>query len=52
MKGYWKRPKLWRYDDGGHLNLGPVQFNWGFNGGLRIYLTWPGRTRTAHARKS
>lgn len=46
MSPYVKAPKLMRYRDGGHLNLGPVQFNWGYgNGemprGLRIHVTWP-----------
>lgn len=53
MTGYWKRPNLMRGTGGGHLLLGPLQFNWG-NGrgdmpkGLRIHLTWPGQTRSAY----
>jgi hypothetical protein len=45
-RGYWKAPSFSR---GGCLLLGPIQFNW-FNDGFRVYLTWPGRTRTLIAR--
>ena len=53
MTGYMKRPSLQRYHDGGHICLGPVQFNWGFGNcempkGLRIHLTWPGRTHSLY----
>jgi hypothetical protein len=48
MDGYWKKAQLWTEKGGraGHLNLGPLQFNWGYTPGLRIYLTWSGQTRT------
>lgn len=56
MKGYWKRPSIethaqegWKPSlrrRNGHICFGPLQFNWGYTPGLRVYLTWPGRTRT------
>lgn len=46
MKPYMMRPEVRRYDGGGHLLFGPIQFNWGHGTGampkgLRIHLTWP-----------
>lgn len=52
MSGYMMRPSFNRYsaDRSGVLTFGPIQANWGRGGGampkgLRVYLTWPGRTR-------
>lgn len=36
------RPQLHRAVDGGWAAFGPLQLNW-YNGGLRVYLTWPRR---------
>jgi hypothetical protein len=48
QQGYWKKPHLFRdrtENGGGVLLLGPLQINW-YGEGFRVYLTWPGRTRT------
>ena len=45
MTGYWMKPSLARAPDGGNLIAGPLQLNW-YNHGLRLHVTWPGRTRT------
>jgi hypothetical protein len=45
-RGYWMRPS---FTKGGVLLFGPIQLNW-YNGGFRVYLTWPGHTRTLFAR--
>ena len=48
MNGYWKKPNYFNSPEGGVLLLGPLQFNW-YNG-FRVYLTWPGRTKTVWSR--
>lgn len=52
-RGYMMRPEIRTYHDGGHLLLGPIQFNWGRGGGqmprgLRVHLTWPGKTHSLY----
>ena len=52
VRGYWKKPSLEHHFEGGrhvgHACFGPIQFNWGYTPGLRIYRTWPGRIRSIH----
>lgn len=51
--GYWKRPSYFRDRTGaggGVLLLGPLQVNW-YNG-LRVYLTWPGSTKTLNLKRA
>lgn len=49
MKGYWMKPNYVNGVDGGNLIIGPLQINW-YGTGWRVYLTWPGHTRTLLAR--